>query len=423
MTKPTRTLAWSNAERERALTKLGTFAQKPEFDEIYELGLTLFWGGRLDALPEAERERLQDEESIVRLFHWLCFDMPLEEDGATIATDFLANPGVLLTAGERTWLERMAGASLRLYEVLEVRRDEGLSLKDCFTGDRIEVTERLATHQLSQWDLIAVRIIEGEHGHPVLEGAPYLFNPAEGPDLLQDFAAARKQRGKRDSELAFFKEAGFLFQHMWLDLMAAAAPPLLLTTDGDEFALHRVTFDIDDPAQVSKALRAHSAFEPDGYGGFAWRERAGAQRLLGAVTVTRKRCVLEVFSETRARRGRTLLEKLLGPSIRHRSTVVENVLKAAAKAGGQPPLPELSPEEHLQIVGEFLSNYYRAWLDEPVPALGNRTPRKAAKLKTQRPQLVALLKQIDGGMQRQQAAGQPAVDLTFLWTELGIDPE
>lgn len=39
-----------------------------------------------------------------------------------------------------------------------------------------------------------------------------------------------------------------------------------------------------------------------------------------------------------------------------------------------------------------MTNYYAGWVDQEIPALGGRTPRHAARLKTQRPKVAALLR-------------------------------
>jgi hypothetical protein len=50
------------------------------------------------------------------------------------------------------------------------------------------------------------------------------------------------------------------------------------------------------------------------------------------------------------------------------------------------------PEDLRRELGlRFLHTFDRAWLDSDVPALCGRTPRSAAKLTTQRKNLVALL--------------------------------
>lgn len=64
---------------------------------------------------------------------------------------------------------------------------------------------------------------------------------------------------------------------------------------------------------------------------------------------------------------------------------------------------------------------YRSWSDTPLPALGGRTPRHAARLKTTRPQLVALLKDMETRVERQRREGRPAYDFTWMWQELGLE--
>lgn len=62
----------------------------------------------------------------------------------------------------------MADSALRLFELTEVRLDEGLSLSDLVSGERLEVTERAATHQLSRWEVLAVRVVQGRTDSLVL---------------------------------------------------------------------------------------------------------------------------------------------------------------------------------------------------------------------------------------------------------------
>jgi hypothetical protein len=50
-----------------------------------------------------------------------------------------------------------------------------------------------------------------------------------------------------------------------------------------------------------------------------------------------------------------------------------------------------------------------------VPALGGRTPRNAAKLKTQRKNVAALLKSFESN-----PGSRSARDLTWMWEELNL---
>ncbi len=119
-----------------------------------------------------------------------------------------------------------------------------------------------------------------------------------------------------------------------------------------------------------------------------------------------------------------LLEKTAGAAIRHRATLYESV-ESAMKAQASPPAkrPEeaVPPAEAARVVAEFKDRHYRAWVDVPVPALGGRTPRHAARLKTLRPRLIDLLKEIENHEARAAGPESPAYDFRWIWRELELD--
>ena len=89
-----------------------------------------------------------------------------------------------------------------------------------------------------------------------------------------------------------------------------------------------------------------------------------------------------------------------------------------AQAPKPPPVP---PEIEAQLVGEMYERHYRTWPDQPLPALGGRTPREAARLASTRSTLIALLKQMETMNERQRRQGRPTYDFTWMWAELGLE--
>ncbi len=69
----------------------------------------------------------------------------------------------------------------------------------------------------------------------------------------------------------------------------------------------------------------------------------------------------------------------------------------------------------------FYERHYRAWLDEPLPALAGRTPREAANLKSARPKVIALLKDMENLSARERLEGRPAYDFGWMWGQLGLE--
>jgi hypothetical protein len=157
----------------------------------------------------------------------------------------------------------------------------------------------------------------------------------------------------------------------------------------------------------------------------AWREDAGdVRRGLGTFVLDGDRLVFETTSEQRAARGRAFLEALVGDAVRFRATRIEDAWKAAGdRSGSRKPGPsaEVPPEIEAQVVADFYEKHYRSWPDTPLPALGGRTPRHAARLKTARPQLIALLKDMETRAERQRREGRPAYDFSWMWQELDLE--
>jgi hypothetical protein len=72
------------------------------------------------------------------------------------------------------------------------------------------------------------------------------------------------------------------------------------------------------------------------------------------------------------------------------------------------------------IVG---AEHHGDWPDRPVPGLGGRTPREAARLPAWRARVVELLKWTENLEARQGRAGGRACDLAWIWRELGLVDE
>jgi hypothetical protein len=421
--------AYTQQDRTSAFAKLMRYAEREEFAGARRLGWELFWASRLEMEPGASRrEELEnDEQSVIAYLHWLLLDEPQEPDDRTIADRFVAERGASLTLGERSYLDRMRASCLRLYEVIEVRPEEGLVLRDLWTDEVVEVREKLATRQLARWDLFGARVIEGRGAWNEIDGTPYLYPQHAKADLL---AAFRRHHARLERELgpddvtAFFKRIGMVFHHFWVDYVAAPPAPRIVTAEGDPLAFGRVVFDVDDQATLRSALETHSELDPQDDGSYVWFEPLEGERRRGLATIVPGpgQLVVEVTSRARAERARAFVEQILGAAVRYKTTIFESLEAVMAKPRPRPdPRDRVPPEVEREIVTRFYDEHYRKWLDEPIPALGGRTPRHAARLKTARPALVDLLKGLENQMERARRSGLPAMDVGWMWEELGLE--
>lgn len=74
-----------------------------------------------------------------------------------------------------------------------------------------------------------------------------------------------------------------------------------------------------------------------------------------------------------------------------------------------------------RIVHDMLTREYTKTLDEPVPALGHKTPRALARTKAGRTKVADWLKYIENGAAKSDAADPMGTyDFTWMWAELGL---
>ena len=417
------------AERSSALAKLMRFAARPKYKELHRAALTLFWGDWLSEKPDHQAEEVMTSEQVEIAYNsWFAFDFDCG-GGRTMLDVYLEIEGNQLSSGELNYLNGLRGSHLRLYEILEVKPDQGFEVRDLWDDRRLYVRERAATRQIVAWDLVVARIGPGGDGETVFETLPYLFPAADKDDLLKGLRKAHKvftHEFPDEGICDFFRRMVPVFHKLWLERVALPPPPKMFTGDGEPFIFAKVIFDLIDRDAVIRSLADRDDIVDQDDGSYVWLAPAGAfQRSVGTIIVEEKRVVFETTSRKRAEKARDELPSLFGGAVRFRAISYEDVEQAMKRAptSTKPKEPDIPIEEQRKILGEYYENHYRKWLDEPVPALGNRTPRHAARLKTVRPKLIALLKDFESRSERQRRAGEIAYDFRWMWEELGLTRE
>ncbi|HWO40226.1 MAG TPA: SEC-C domain-containing protein [Candidatus Eisenbacteria bacterium] len=415
-------------ERSRALTALMRFSDRDEFLDWRKAAFDLFWRNIIAEASEEELARALALEQVKIAYNsWFLFDFTYDQ--RTVLDLFLEREGTKLNPGERRYLEGMKDSHLRLYEILDVRAEEGFEVRDLWENRTLWVRERIGTRQLVRWDLPVGRLGKAPDGENIFEAVPYVFPAAVKEPLLRSLRKAHRLYGEEvpgGSTAGFFKTIGPVLHEWWIQEVVLRPAPKLVTPEGDPVILANAVFDLFDSRRVRELLHNHPAIDDDGGGSYGWNEPAGnLRRSLGAIRIDQDRLILETVSKSRAERGRDFLERLLGDAVRFRATTYEDIHRAMERA-----TPSRKREQaavpaavQAQVVGEFYEQHYRAWMNEPVPALGNRTPRHAAKLKSVRPKLIALLKEFESRSERRKRAGEPAYDFAWMWEELGLKRE
>jgi hypothetical protein len=152
-----------------------------------------------------------------------------------------------------------------------------------------------------------------------------------------------------------------------------------------------------------------------------------ATRSLGTIALEGDRLVLECSSESRLARGRALLEEHLAGAITHTADTVQDPWQALAeeRSRGEKARPSSSslPAELLsRLHREFMDRHYRTWVDEPVPGLGNKTPRESVVSVGGRSRVADIIREAERVEALRQRDDGYSYDLSWLWQELGLDP-
>ncbi len=416
---------FSRDDRTSALAKLEHWSMDhlgEEDDEAYEE----LWG---EQTAELEGQWNVMSESVSDAWFW--FDRPLG-DGRLVVDLFLAE-GTPLSAAERCYLERMRASSMRLYDIQDVRPGLSVTLEDVLDGARVTVREQSFSRSAQRAELVAARIISaGISGEPEIDLSllhiPALLRRGIIEQVTRHRAEFRREN-PRAPELEFWKEMPPFFHSAWVSAILNPPLPTLKTTDGEDVVWTRVHFDVLDAYRLPALLDGIAGFERDGdQWHWSGTNVAGKEISLGQAKIKDQALVLETMSAERSQRGRGLLEGAAGDAIRHRATTHEDptvsireaLRKGEVQASAAQCKEELPRELVEDLTLDHYARYYRKWLDEPVPALDDRTPRDAARDAAYQARVAELIHGLEGLYQGALRADQPAYDPSWMWEELGL---
>ncbi len=159
---------------------------------------------------------------------------------------------------------------------------------------------------------------------------------------------------------------------------------------------------------------------------YVWLDTQGST-VFGSGTLTAKRLKFETMNRKRAEAIREVMASLCPRVARYRLTQHVSIERALAQAKSAAPRPKgaeaIPPEIEHQLLHELDDRHYHEWLDTPLPALRGRTPRHAVTLKTLRPAVVDLLKELECHTEREKLAGRFTYDSSWMWAALGLEHE
>ena len=416
---------YTREARSAARAKLEAFCRRGEWEAIEMAAAETFWGRFGDDMAEGrvDEEVLAQSENVFE--SWLWFDCRLP-DGRRLVDAFLERTSELSSL-ERRYLQQMRGSVQRLYEIEQVVPGKSLTLRDLVSGSRLIVRERLGSQTLRRWDLIAARLAlpTGASGQPEIDDLIPLPRYAKDALLteLKDALVARAEGhpSTEEEEGELFESYVPRFHAVWLEAILDPPTPKVVFSGGEEALITRVHFDVADRERVISALdEAADFFREKDEPVWQWQPRRRREAPT-SLTLEADTMVLETLTRGAGERAARRVERLLKGIVQRGLTTHEELARAVKRSRREPPhhTPVDLPEAD-EAVLEHYERHYRAWLDDPIPALDGASPRRAARSEALRPALVELLKELERIYCKSLEMGTPGYDPSWMWEELGL---
>lgn len=380
----------------------------------------------------------------------------LEPDGRNLVDDYLKRRGWNENAPNKAYMRALRDTVMSLYEVSEVVPGQSMTLRDLLRNVApVTVREHGATQTLVNWDKIAARVVDvnGRYGN---SGALLPFS-ADGAVRVVDAFSRLADETQDTAEVdpsdrdALLGASGPMFTSMWLlDCLGKAMPgsaPDMVNADGDDLVFHRIVFPLAKGVigkSVLRRLNAAQWLEPASDNFWNWLAPAmknkkphaakGKQAFVTTmddgtpvfanVELAGRKLIVEANSAARAERAMAQMGEWMGDCLDTPMTEIRTLAQVLADDAARAPQDEaldIPPHEMERIVHDMLTRDYTKTLDEPVPALGHKTPRALARTKAGRVKVADWLKYIENGAGK-AGAGDPmaSYDFTWMWDELGL---
>jgi hypothetical protein len=367
----------------------------------------------------------------------------------TLGDAYLARHASQLDPLEGKYLEANVQEPFSYYEVLAVNPGEAVDVEDLLRGGTRHVSERSGSETLEPGLLIWGRAVSAE-GMTLFSGVGvHPLTQAEKLGVIDLAAQLRKRHRRITTEVLRAEEAHL--RALYVDIRERRLHPVLpelQNTDGEALSLQTLRFRVDDPHEAFEALASLDILRsPDEILADAERDAAGRltkgtidwakpgnskhrswdNTILGHLTIDKNALVVDVSSNQRATRIRKEIEKRLGKRIRFENAVVQSPERALAERPPSSPSEKTKAERALlqhdptvrEVLRKALTQHYTDWMDDKIPALGEKTPRHAVRTADGRAKVEALLRNAE---MRTPSPGEPGMrlNLDFVRNALGL---
>ncbi len=466
------------SDTDKAIRNIMNWADRPEWSDEQAAAFDAHLAPLCERIGINEEEL--DQELTDQGYGGMLFGIMFEDflsrrlppDDKNIIDDYLKRRGWRESVPGRRYLQQLRDSLLSLYEIIDVAPGHHCEVRDLLRNGKVfRVHERMGTQNLVKWDHIAARVL-GTHGKHTFSGGILMFPREAAQSLLEVLTESRKEFNKELAHIAgkkavieisatekldelFLRDATPVFSYIWImhTMERLSAPlPEMINRDGEAlvFTETRFPFLAEQLGEIPQRLDAAAEWErgnPDEHTWIWFPElepnaddnnpqhgiaietfQDGQRPISGTLELTPEALRLTTNSMERAERGKSALEALLhgliGPALSKIQTLEQMMAERDSlnqDDDGQETVDSIDPEIAAEVIHNMMEQHYRQCLDEPIPALDNKTPRQCARSKKGREKVIDWLKYLENNEQRRAAQqGQEPYDSSWLWDELKL---
>lgn len=403
-----------------------------------------------------ERFKPGTEHGLTDSFYlnWFVFDNRFGVDQRTVIERMMEEDGFHSMSEEVKLVAReLSDSYATCYQVKEIHKEDivfeelvtGLRWIVHRVGDTLEEDVRLQ-------DVWHARFV-GPQKNAYYFGQPFVFNPEAKSDFIKivdmlinnfkEYASTRSLKFVIPRD-AFKAGIGFWSEYLRRSSSGAAGiedvEPVsrprahhLSTTDGEKMRFSLVTFKIVTEAGLRDKLSRMRGLEYDAQGScWTWLKKGNRRikscdnTILGQIFIRGNELVGEVNSLERALRLKSKISVGLGKMV-----TFDRIDSKDFAAMPQPSQEDRrkfeeeqrrihsDPEVRKVLLQRQQDYYLKDWISSKIPALNNKTPLQAVKIKEGRLELEALINHMEG-MNKSRPDYLPKMDMNFLRQKLGL---
>jgi len=349
-----------------------------------------------------EYESLDDEDGIL--------DGP---EGATIAELYVESKAIDPQSLEGKLIYAANRNPYSFIEILSVKPGQSVQLRDVLTGTEMNVQDKLGSEILKRGDILYGRAILVDGVGMFLGLSAIVLPPRMKPQLID--LRRNLSRGRKKVTRDELYDWDLDIRELYLEMdRALHTRPELRNTDGDPMEFHKLIYNIESTdiaveklaplcmTETIKEIRAAAEKDKNGNihrAAFDWNRKGSPinkgmpNTVLAHIEIDGSQMTVIVNSVQRAKKIRKEIEKRLGTAARLRLDEISD-LDAMMEGGDGPPLPDTGLMDHPEIqqhIGQMLQTHWDNWVDQKIPALGNKTPKQVVRTADGREAVEALL--------------------------------